>query len=229
MPETRSFTLTYPEAPKSLNDGGAGSRRHWSVGYLEKSKWHEIYSGLLEIEGVPRGASHIHVDAAIHWRIRRRRDETNYEPAIVKPLADVFVHGTTRTKKAKVLVRGGWIPDDTSEFFEFGELSFAYPKPWPHPLTDSFLELRITATYPNLTMPKREGTRTSVEFTADLSGSGPRPSVHSVTNILQITKNRMDAISTRWLRTARRNTGNSGPDLYLSSSAIEVAGGGVAR
>jgi Holliday junction resolvase RusA-like endonuclease len=101
----KTFVLGYNEAPKSLNEGGVGSRRHWSAGHAEKKKWENIYGMLLLGSKAPRGMAYCKVKATLQFRDHRRRDVDNYRPAISKPLADV-------------LVKGGWLPDDTAEFFQ---------------------------------------------------------------------------------------------------------------
>lgn len=106
---TREFILRYDEIPSSLNAGGAGSRRHWSVGYREKRRWEGVWALLLMEQGAPRGMSFVRVDALIEVEDKRRRDSENFRPAISKPLADA-------------LVKGGWLADDTDEFFIFAAL-----------------------------------------------------------------------------------------------------------
>lgn len=103
---TRTFVLTYDEVPKSLNAGGTGSRRHWSVGHKEKKRWEGIWAMLLMVERAPRGMSMVRVEAVIEVADNRKRDSENFRSAISKPLADA-------------LVSGGWLADDTDEFFRF--------------------------------------------------------------------------------------------------------------
>lgn len=146
----REFTLTHPEAPKSLNAGGAGSRRHWAVGFREKQKWAEVFATLLEIAKVPRGMSHCRLDAVIRWKTRRRRDVTNYTAPIVKPFADVLVSGAI-IKQHRLRIAGGWLADDTDEFFTFGTLRFEHPDhPWTNALGNAELVLVLAAAYPDI-------------------------------------------------------------------------------
>lgn len=102
----RTFILSYDEVPKSLNAGGTGSRRHWSVGYKEKRQWEGIWAALLMAERAPRGMARARIEAMIEVEDNRRRDSENFRSAISKPFADA-------------LVKGGWLPDDTDEFFKF--------------------------------------------------------------------------------------------------------------
>lgn len=143
----RTFELTHPAAPKSLNEGGVGSRQHWGTAHREKKTWEAVYCGILLAEKVPFGMESCHADAIIRWKRvpswgdrQDRRDVPNYEPAIVKPFADALTRGF-----------GGraWLPDDTPEFFTFGELSFEHPDPWTHPdpRVKALLLIRLQASY----------------------------------------------------------------------------------
>lgn len=106
---TETYVLTYDDVPKSLNRGGTGSRRHWSVGYKEKQRWEGVWAMLLMARKAKRGMRKVRADAVIEVEDNKARDVENYRSAITKPLADA-------------LVKGGWLPDDTDEFFEFGQL-----------------------------------------------------------------------------------------------------------
>lgn len=185
MPQILTYVLKHPEAPKSLNDGGAGSKQHWGTAARDKAKWAEVYACLLELERVPRGAEQIRLDAVLRFKVRRRRDVTNFEPALVKAFADVLVDGTTRTKKAKVRIAGGWIPDDTAEYFTFGELTFEHPKPWPSLLGDAEIELTLTCTYPD---PITLVPSTSAYDRADLMRIDHQPDVHPLHHRVQTHK-----------------------------------------
>ncbi len=109
MTRHETFVITHDEAPKSLNRGGAGSRRHWGGAHREKRQWEGVYAMLLLAAKVPRGMAKARVDATLEFVDNRRRDVENYRPAIAKPLADA-------------LVKGGWLADDTDEFFDFGHV-----------------------------------------------------------------------------------------------------------
>lgn len=106
---TETFVLTYDDTPKSLNDGGTGSRRHWSAGYKEKRQWQGIWGMLLIARKAPRGMTRAYVEVVLEFADNRRRDVENYRPSVSKPLADA-------------LVSGGWLADDTDEFFELGNV-----------------------------------------------------------------------------------------------------------
>lgn len=102
-----TYVLSYDEVPKSLNAGGTGSRRHWSVGHKEKRRWEGVWAMLLMERRAPRHMVKVYVSALIEVEDNRKRDSENFRSAISKPLADA-------------LVKGGWLPDDTDEFFTFG-------------------------------------------------------------------------------------------------------------
>lgn len=109
MGVTQTFVLTYDEVPKSLNAGGTGSRHHWSVGYKEKRRWEGVWGMLLMERRAPRGMAKVYVSAVIEVEDNKSRDVENFRSAITKPLADA-------------MVKGGWLADDTDEFFDFGQL-----------------------------------------------------------------------------------------------------------
>lgn len=142
----RTFVLTHREVPKSMNAGGGGSRVHWATARDEKKRWEGIYAMLLLAERVPTHMQRCHAEAIIRWKNRNRRDETNYIASVVKPLADC-------------LVKGGWLPDDTGEFFKFGGVTFEFPSDWPHrdPRVKGELVIRLVATYPSTTTRGRQG------------------------------------------------------------------------
>lgn len=139
---TREFVLTHPDAPASINAGGAGSRRHWGAAHREKRKWEGIYLMLLLAAKAPKGMSFCEAEATVRWKHRNRRDSTNYIAPILKPLADVLAppRGSNQPR---------WLPDDTDEYFKFSGLTFEYPEVWPYadPRVKSELVVRLSATY----------------------------------------------------------------------------------
>lgn len=107
----RTFELIHYATPKSLNAGGAGSRRHWGAAYREKRFWQNEAAVALLVMKVPKGMSFCTMSAMMRWKHRRRRDPENYSAPLVKPYADE-------------LVKAGYLPDDTDEFFRFAGLTF---------------------------------------------------------------------------------------------------------
>lgn len=107
---SRTYVLTYDEAPKSLNAGGTGSRRHWSAAAREKKKWQDIWTMLLLERRVPRGMTFCKARVLLEFRKPNRRDIENYRSAVSKPFADALApYGG-----------GGWLPDDTRRYFARG-------------------------------------------------------------------------------------------------------------
>lgn len=135
MPE-RTFVLTHREVPKSMNRGGGGSRVHWATARDEKRRWEGIYAMLLLAERVPVRMVFCTAKALVRWKRRNHADETNYISPIVKPLADA-------------LQKGGWLPDDTGEYFKFEGVTFEYPEEWPYrdPRVRSELVIQLVASY----------------------------------------------------------------------------------
>ncbi len=66
---------------------------------------------------VPRGLHHVTANALLRFPTRRRRDEGNFRWLLEKALGDA-------------LQNGGWLPDDTPEFYLFGRCQFD-PEPGP--------------------------------------------------------------------------------------------------
>jgi len=95
--------ITIPRIPISLNQQ---ERMHWSKWSREKKEWiHDIFF-LVKEQGnaLPRGVDHIKISRiTIYFDKVRTRDESNYEPMIIKPFADA-------------LVLAGIIKDDTAQY-----------------------------------------------------------------------------------------------------------------
>lgn len=132
---TRTFTLQHDEAPTSLNKGGTGSRRHWSAGAREKKKLEGLFFVMLLAAKVPKGASHIRVNVELEFTAPARRDSENFRPAFSKPFADA-------------LVKGGWLADDTDEFFTLERVrcSKVWLKP-KHPGVKGRMTITLEADY----------------------------------------------------------------------------------
>lgn len=128
------FVISYDEAPKSLNAGGTGSRAHWSKGYQEKKKWEGLFGMLLLHRKIPRGMTHVTADVLLEFKHRNRRDAENYRSSVSKPLADC-------------LVAGGWLPDDTAEFFEIGAFKIESGVDLGLPLVKSRITISLRPEY----------------------------------------------------------------------------------
>jgi hypothetical protein len=72
----------------------------------------------LQTSRLPRGLELVVASAELHFPTKRRRDEGNFRVVIEKALGDV-------------LVRGGWLPDDTPDHYRFERVRFS-EKPGPH-------------------------------------------------------------------------------------------------
>lgn len=75
-----------------------------------KERWSALLRPLLDASGLPKGLAHVLVEGEATFPDRGRRDQGNYRVLIEKALGDV-------------LVAGGWLPDDTWDHYEFGNLS----------------------------------------------------------------------------------------------------------
>lgn len=95
-------TITIPREPVSLN---RQERMHWSVWHREKKEWmHDIYFLVKEHgNAIPQNLPHIWIEITIYFSVIRTRDESNFEPIIIKPLLDALVY-------AKI------IKNDTADF-----------------------------------------------------------------------------------------------------------------
>lgn len=104
--------LSVPGTPPSFNS--VGYRSHWAVGQRHKKQWQEWLATALMVAQVPRGLESVKVTATLRFKQRRRRDEGNFRVILEKALGDA-------------LVEGGWLADDTSEQYRFGELNLLAP------------------------------------------------------------------------------------------------------
>lgn len=99
----------HDECPPSLNVvASRGSRWKYSA---EKKKWEGICAVLFLQAGVPRGCRSVRLDAILRFPDKRRRDTGNFRFMLEKAAGDA-------------LVRGGWLTDDTPDFYEFTTLRF---------------------------------------------------------------------------------------------------------
>lgn len=102
----RTYEITIPQVPKSVNRGGGGVRAsHWAVAVKEKQKWQNWFQEEFMIGGVAKQMLFCGVDVTLRFKGRHHRDIENYRHPVTKPLADA-------------LVAGGWLTDDTEEWFK---------------------------------------------------------------------------------------------------------------
>jgi hypothetical protein len=102
------YEIEIPGTPPSINNL---SHAHWTRWRREKQAWEGFCMIALLHRRVPKGLGAAHATASLRFPARRRRDEGNFRAILEKALGDAL-HG------------GGWIEDDTPEFFTFGELVF---------------------------------------------------------------------------------------------------------
>lgn len=132
----KTYQLTVREAPKSVNAGGGGSRSNPYAAAKEKKRWEAVFAVELLAARVDKGMSHCAVSVNVNWKRRNHRDLENWRHPVVKPLADT-------------LVRFGYLPDDTEEFFVVKAFAFSYPEAWPyrHPGITAAMDISLEATY----------------------------------------------------------------------------------
>lgn len=99
-------------APPSMNVLGSGDQ--WTYRSM-KTAWEELLTGALEASGLPKGLDHVLVEGQCTFPDNRRRDQGNHRFMLEKALGDA-------------LVAGGWLPDDSWGFYEFGGLAQTYEK-----------------------------------------------------------------------------------------------------
>ena len=99
----KSTLITIPYTPISLNNQ---ERMHWMKWHKIKKQWINDVFFLVKEHGnsIPQHRKHIWIKSiTIYFNRIRVRDESNYEPIIIKPLLDALVY-------AKI------IDDDTAEY-----------------------------------------------------------------------------------------------------------------
>lgn len=127
----KTAVLSYDEAPPSSNkNSGVGGRGDPRGIARTKGKWEGIFAMLLMVERVPRGLSHVHVTPELKFRTKNQRDCDNFYLPISKPLADA-------------MVKGGWLPNDTPEFYTMDRVSIEVGYDGLPPLSKGRVILRL--------------------------------------------------------------------------------------
>lgn len=106
-----NFQLTLHETPPSLNRFTGGSRGPY---HRAKKQWQTQLGTALMVAQVPRGLKEVKATAEVRFKTVRRRDEGNLRFLLEKALGDI-------------LVEGGWLPDDTADFYTFARLRMIAP------------------------------------------------------------------------------------------------------
>lgn len=103
--------FTYDDTPGSVNAGRSKRGQHWTKDREFKAEWEGIYLTCFMRERLPRKLEHVRVWFSLQFiDPGRGRDVENYRHPIVKPFADS-------------LVKAGYLPDDTEDYFEVGGLA----------------------------------------------------------------------------------------------------------
>lgn len=102
MPTATCFVDETP--PSSNTNTGVGGRGNPKGISRTKGKWEGIFAMLLMAERVPRHLTRVRVYPELRFKTKNRRDADNFYFAVSKPLGDA-------------MVKGGWLPDDTPEFY----------------------------------------------------------------------------------------------------------------
>jgi hypothetical protein len=109
--------MVHMGTPPSLNAFSAasesGRNRYIYLGW--KKNWSAALDELLADAGLAKPLAHVHVDGLMCFPDRRERDQGNFRVLLEKALGDV-------------LVDGGWLPDDSWSYYEFGNLRRTYAK-----------------------------------------------------------------------------------------------------
>lgn len=116
MREIHRAVLSIPGTPPSLNAVGFNS--HWTAGRKAKRDWEGWLQIALLEQRVPKGLKFVSATATLRFKQRRRRDSGNHRPLLEKALGDV-------------LQSGGWLEDDTPDFYSFGKVTLFAPCPRP--------------------------------------------------------------------------------------------------
>lgn len=107
----QKYELSLPDVPPSLNRVGSRGKSHWPYTNAKK-KWEGMFFiALLEVK-VPKGLLTVDASAVLRFKSKRRRDEGNFRMLLEKALGDI-------------LVTGGWLQEDTPDFYAFNSVEFS--------------------------------------------------------------------------------------------------------
>lgn len=120
----KTFVLTVPNAPKSINTGGGGTRANPYVAHKEKTRWEGLFLMELLAAKVPKPMQFCVVSVTLRFKHRsggKGRDTENYRQPVIKPLLDA-------------LVKGGYLKDDTDEWVRVADFTLEQGSPdtWSH-------------------------------------------------------------------------------------------------
>lgn len=112
---SRTYVLSVREAPRSNN------RRYATRGHAhaEKKRWQALFLSELMVAKAAKGMRFCSAEIAVRWKRRNHQDIENFRDNVIKPLADA-------------LVAGGYLNDDTSDWFHVADMRAEYPPEWPY-------------------------------------------------------------------------------------------------
>lgn len=101
-------------APPSVNEFVSGSGSGNAMKYANvKGLWQALWIEKLESAGLPKGLRKVLVEGQATFPDRRARDQGNHRFMAEKTLGDA-------------LQEGGWLEDDSWDFYEFGGFGYRY-------------------------------------------------------------------------------------------------------
>lgn len=100
--------ITYPGDPGSVNDGRRKRGQHWSQDRAHKLEWEGLFLTGFMAERLPKDLAHVKVWVQLQFDRNLRRDPENFRHPFAKPFADS-------------LVKAGYLPDDTADYFEIAD------------------------------------------------------------------------------------------------------------
>lgn len=103
-----------PPSFNAMQQGQHTGRSHFVYQAL-KHGWMDALKELLDETELPQPLAHVHAEGLLCFPDRRERDQGNFRVLLEKALGDV-------------LVDGGWLPDDSWSYYEFGNLRRTYAK-----------------------------------------------------------------------------------------------------
>lgn len=138
-PLDKTYALSVREAPKSVNASGGGSRANPYVAAREKKRWEGLWLQQFMVARMDPFMSFAKVTFNVYFKQRHHRDTENYRHPVVKPFADA-------------LVKGGYLKDDTDEWFRVEDFRVLEgPDWWPlyrmPPLVTALTDVVLEATY----------------------------------------------------------------------------------
>jgi hypothetical protein len=111
--------VTVRDAPKSVNQGGGGTRANPFAAAKEKKEWEgRFFLELLQAKE-RRNMKFCRIKVEVRYKHKNRRDEENLRQPVIKPLLDA-------------MVKGNYLPDDTPEYVKVEDFRLAYPEVWVH-------------------------------------------------------------------------------------------------